>query len=638
MFDFIRTHSKMMLALIVLLIIPSFVFFGIEGYSRMTEGGAVTVAKVDGQAITRAEWDAAHQRAMDRIRAQTPNVDVRMLDTPQARRQTLDALVRERVLLTAANRQHLFPSDERVGQLFRTDPQFAGLRNPDGTVNKDILASQGMSSEGFVQQLRTEFGMQQVIGGVTRSVIAPPAVADAALDPLLQQREVQLQRFDASAYADKATPSDADLKTYYDAHVAEFRAPETATIEYVVLDLDVLAKDLTVPEADLKRYYEENIARYTEAEERRASHILIKADKDAPKAERDKAKAKAEALLAEVRKNPSSFAEVARKNSDDASAAQGGDLGTFQRGAMVKPFEDAVFSMKPGEISNVVETDFGYHIIELTEVRGGEKKSFDSVRNEIEAEVRKSLAQSRYAEAAEQFTNMVYEQPDSLQPEVERFKLDKRSATVERTPAPGAIGALASTRLLDAVFSDDALRNKRNTDAVEVGPNQIAAARVTAHQPARTLPLDEVQAHVRERVVAAQAAALAAKQGEALLAKIKSVPAADAPALGQTLTLSRAQTHGQPKEVVDAALRADATALPATLGVDLGAQGYAILRVMKVMPRDPAAGGGEASLRGLYKQAWANAVSQAYLAGLEKRHKVEIKTALVASAASASTP
>ena len=156
-----------------------------------------------------------------------------------------------------------------------------------------------------------------------------------------------------------------------------------------------------------------------------------------PAAERQKASAKAEALLEQVRKSPAQFAELAKKNSDDpGSAERGGDLDFFGRGAMVKPFEDAVFAMKPGEISNVVETEFGFHIIQLTAQRGGEKKSFDSVRAEIEDEVSKQLAQKRYAEAAEQFTNTVYEQSDSLQPVIDKLKLEKRTATVQRTPAP----------------------------------------------------------------------------------------------------------------------------------------------------------------------------------------------------------
>jgi peptidyl-prolyl cis-trans isomerase D len=636
MFDFVRTHSRLMLGLMVLLIFPSFVFFGVQGYSSFTDGTNQTVAKVDGHAITRAEWDQAHQRNIERMRRQMPNVDARLLDTPQMKRETLDGLVRDRVLLTTAAKMNLVPDDARLQRLFVTDPQFASLRNPDGSVNRELLAAQGMSSQMFEQQLRQEFGMQQVLGAVGQSSFASPTVAAVSLDALLQRREVQLQRFDSAAYRTKVTPTDADIEAYYKANEALFRAPEQASIEFVVLSLDALMKGVAVPEEDLRRYYDENASRYTQAEERRASHILLQVDAGASAADKQKAKARAEEVLAQVRKDPGSFAEVARKESQDpGSAAQGGDLDFFGRGMMTKAFEDAVFAMKAGEISNVIETDFGYHIITLTGVRGGEKKPFEAVRAEIEAEVRKSLAQRKYAEAAEQFTNTAYEQPDSLQPVIDKLKLQKQTATVTRTPAPGASGALASTKLLDAVFGADAVRNKRNTDAVEIGPNQLAAARIVQHTPARVLPLAEVKDAVRERVIAAQAAALAHKEGALRLAEVQKAPAT---ALAEAATtLSRAQPQGLPRNVVDAVMRTDAAKLPAAVGVDLGDQGYVVARIVQVLPREVAPGG-DAPLQQQYTQAWATAESLAYLAALKKRYKAEVKEAAVAAAAGASAP
>ena len=632
MFDFVRQHSRLMLGLIVLLIIPSFVFFGIDGYSRMSEGGNATVAKVDGKAVTQAEWDMAHRRAVENMRQRMPGADASLFDSPLAKQQSLDALVRERVLLAAANSAHLFPTDERLQRLFVTDPQFAGIRNPDGSVRKELLAAQGMSSEMFAQQLRTEYGMQQVMGGVARSTVAPAAVADAGLNALLQQREVQVERFDAAVYRAKVAPTDAELEAWHKANASQFRAPEQASIEYVVLDVAVLAKDVTVPEADLQRYYDENASRYTVAEERRARHILIKAEKEAPAADRAKAKARAEELLVQARAKPAEFAALAKANSqDEGSAAQGGDLDFFGRGAMVKPFEDAVYAMKPGEISPVIETDFGYHIIQFTEQRGGQKKALAEVRPEIEAEVRKSLAQRKYAEAAEQFSNMVYEQADTLQPVIDKFKLEKRTASVQRQPTPGAEGPLASAKLLEAVFKEDTLRNKRNTDAVEVGTSQLAAARVVGYQPERTLPLAEVKPLVLARVAAEQAAALARKDGEQRLAEAKAKPDLTLPV---SATVSRAQLQNLPRPVVEAALKANPDQLPATLGVDLGTEGYAVLRVAKVLPRDPAAGGGEAALRQQFAQALSTAETQAFYEALKKRYKVTV----TAPAAAASAP
>jgi peptidyl-prolyl cis-trans isomerase D len=298
---------------------------------------------------------------------------------------------------------------------------------------------------------------------------------------------------------------------------------------------------------------------------------------------------------------------------------------------MVKPFDDAVFAMKTGEISNLIETDFGYHIITLTSVRGGEKKPFESVRPEIEAEVRKSLAQKKYVEAAEQFTNTVFEQSDSLQPVIDKLKLTKLTATVQRTPPPGASGPLASAKLLESVFGNDAVRNKRNTDAVEVGPNQLVSARVVQHTPARTLPMAEVKEGVRNRLIQQQSAALARKEGEARKEALAKAPTETLPV---TLTLSRTQAQGAPRGVIDAVMRADASKLPVVTGVDLGAQGYVVLRVTKVVPREIPPGG-DAPLQSQYTQAWAAAESLAYQEALKKRFKAEIKTAAVAEAASA---
>lgn len=623
MFEFVRTHNRWLQLLLLILILPSFVVFGIQGYSSMTSGGNATVATVDGQSITQAEWDGSHQQQVERVRRQMPNADPKFFDSPAARAETLDALVRERVLQVAATKLHLAVPDDRLQRLFVSDPQFATVRNADGSVNKDLLAAQGMSSEVFAARLRQDLAVQQVQGGITGSVLLPQAVAVQAMDALLQRREVRYQRFDAKDYLAKVNPSDAEIEAFYKAHEADFKAPEQASIEYVVLDLESLKQGITVPADDLQKYYTENASRYTAAEERRARHILIKADKDAAPDVKQKAKARAEALLAEARKNPAGFAELAKKNSEDpGSAVQGGDLDFFGRGAMVKPFEDAAYALKVGEISNVVESDFGYHVIKLEAVRGGDKKPFEAVRASIEDEVRKQLATKKWAEVAEQFTNTVYEQADSLQPVLDKLKLSKRTATVQRTAAPGATGALASPKLLEAIFANDAVKNKRNTDAVEVGPNQLASAHVLQYQPARTLPLTEVRDAVRQRTAAAQAEAAARKDGEARLAQVKADPAAaDLP---NGLMVSRKGGEGLPREAVDAVLGADARKLPAVVGVALAGQGYLVARINAVLPRDlkPEE---EQGLKAQLGQAWARAESEAYFDALKRRFKVDKK-------------
>ncbi len=640
MFDFVRKHTRLFQGILLLLILPSFALVGMQGYTSFMDGSNAGVATVDGRKITQSEWDQAQSKQLERMRQQMPNIDPKLLDTPEVKREALDGLVRERVMQAAAAKQHLVVSDERLQNLFARDPQFAFLRNPDGTVNKSVLAAQGMSSQMFVERLRQDLSQRQVFVGVAGTAVESTANATVAFDALLQQREVQLQRFDAKEFAANIQPTDAEIEAFYKlpANTAQFQLPESAQIQYLVLNLEALKKGVTVNDDDLRKYYDENASRYGVAEERRASHILIKADKAAPAAERAKAKAKAEELLAVARKNPAGFADLARKNSqDEGSAVNGGDLDFFARGAMVKPFEDAAYAMKQGEISNVVESDFGYHVIELTGIRGGDKKPFDAVRTEVEAEVRKQLAQKRFTELAEQFTNTVYEQSDSLQPAADKLKLVIQTATVQRKPAPTALGPLASAKLLDAVFGNEALRNKRNTEAVETATSEMAAARVVQYNPARLQALADVKPQVREQLVRKLATAEAIKAGQARVAALQKTPAETAGLAGAVL-VSRAQPRELSRKVLDAVLVADAAKLPAVVGVDAGEGAFVVARIDKVLPRDPAV----IDIKRLaqqYAQAWSNAETQAYYNALKSQHKAVIKVAsAVAPAASAATP
>lgn len=636
MFEFIRNHSRLTLGFLLLLIIPSFVVFGIEGYTRFNSPDNEAVARVAGQNVTRAEWNQTHDRLVDRARREGPEAAA-PLQTEQARLNTLEGLLRERVLLQAATDQHLFPPVQRMVRLFDADPQYAGLRGPDGKISRELLAQIGMTPEMFDQRLRQDYGTRQVLAGVGLSGFAPAATAAQSLDALLQRREIQLQRFDPGAYRSKVKPTDAEIEAFYKANEALFRTPEQAQIEYVVLDGEALAKAFTISDEDARKFYADNAARFTAPEERRASHILIQAEAAAPAEQKAAAKAKAQALFDQAKANPASFAELAKKNSQDtASAALGGDLEFSRRGAMAsKALEDAVFSLETGKVGGPVESEFGWHVVVVTGVRGGKARPFDEVKAEIVAELRKARVSKEWPAKAEQFTNMAYEQPDSLKPLVDAFKLETQTATVTRAAAPGASGALASAKLLSSVFSTDALRDKRNTDAVEVGPNQLAAARVVQHQPARVLPLADVRDGVRERVIGEQAAALARKEGEARLQAVRSAPATQA--LGETQTISRLQARMLPPGLLDAVMRADAARLPHVAGVDLGPAGYAVVRVTKVLPRELPAGAapGTDPLRDQYAQAFAAAEADAYLEALKKRYKLEMKPAAKTAAAAA---
>ncbi len=627
MFDFVRKHTKLMMGVLFLLIIPSFVLFGLEGYTNMQERGAA-VAKVDGREITQAEWDAEHKLEVDRLRQSMPTLDLKLLDSPEARYGTLERMVRDRVLAAAVNAAKLTTSDQRLARELQQNEVIASLRGPDGKLDmaryKQLVGAQGLTPEMFENQVRQDLATRQVLAGIAGTGLATPAQANVSLGAFFEKREVQVARFNAADYAAKVTPTDAELEAFYKANPQLFQAPEQADVEYLVLDLDSVRRTLVVGEQDLKTYYEQNAARLAGQEERRASHILVAVPKGAPAAEREKAKAKAQELLDAVKKAPATFADVARKNSQDpGSAPNGGDLDFFSRGAMTKPFEDAAFALKKDEISPLVETEFGWHIIKLTDVRAPKQRSFEEIKPELEAELKKQQAQAKFAESADAFSNAVYEASDGLKSVAERFKLEVRTAAgVKRTPAPGAAGPLANPKFVGALFSADSIEKKRNTEAVEVGPSQLVSGRVTQYQPARTRPFEEVKAEVRQRVVADRSAELARKEGADKLAAWKANPATAS--LPEAVVLSREDAQKQPQAVVEAALRADPAALPAWLGVDLGAQGYAVLKVNKAVPRpapDAQAARQEAAQ---YERMWTTAESLAYYNMLKDRFKVQM--------------
>ena len=630
MFDFIRKHTKVTMALLFLLIVPSFILVGMDSANRSSDRG-VAVATVDGKDIMQSEWDRAHQVEVDRLRAQMPTLDVKLLDSPEARYGTLEKLVRDRVIAAAADKFKLASSDQRLARELQQSPEIASLRRADGSLDmeryRQLLGSQNLSPEMFEANVRADLSRRQVLTPLASSGMVGTVAADLTLDAFFEKREIQVARFNPADFAAKLNPTDAELEQFYKANEKMFQAPEQANIEYLVLDVAAVSKGIVVNEADLKTYYEQNVQRLSSAEERRASHILIASPKSAPAAERQKAAAKAAELLAAVQKAPDTFADVARKNSQDpGSAANGGDLDFFARGAMVKPFEDAAFGLKKGNLSAVVESDFGYHIIKLTDIKTSKQRSFEEMKPELEADLKKQQAQKKFAETAEVFTNGVYEQSDVLRPLAERLKLEVRSAgNVARQPQAGVTGVLANTKFLNAIFSPDSIEKKRNTEAIEIGPSQLASGRVVQYTPARTRPLVEVKSVVRERWLAERSAVDARADGAAKLAAWKATPAAAV--LPAAVVVSREQTQQLPNEVVDAALRADLSASPATpvmTGVDLGALGFAIVKVNKLVAREAPTDAIAKQGREQYIQAWTAAENLAYYNGLKERFKADI--------------
>ncbi len=622
MFESIRQHKKYLMGFLMILIIPSFVLFGVEGYSNANEGGE-TVATVKGQDIKQAEWDAAHQAQIERLQQAMPTIDIKLLDTPEARYAALETLVQQRVMALAAQELRIVTSDQRLQRDLQSNEVIASLRLPDGKLDieayRALLARQGMTPDMFENQVRQDLSVQQITQGVLTSGFTTPAAAAAGLKAFFERRQVRVAPFTAAQFAAQAVPTDADLQSHYQNNAAAFQTLEQADVEYVVLDAQAMAQDIRLNEADVRAYFEQNTTQWAGAEERRASHILFTLDPKADSAAQAAVKQKAEAVLAEVRQQPERFAALAKQHSQDpGSAAEGGDLNFFGRNAMVKAFEDVAFSLNKGQISDLVQTDFGWHIIRVTDIKEPPKPSFEALRAQIEDDLKKQQAQRLFAEAAETFTNMVYEQADSLQPVAERFKLTVQTQAGLTRRVQGDAGVWSNDRLLSAVFSPDSIAKKTNTEAVELGSGRLAAARIVRYAPAATQPFEQVKDAVRARWVSQRAVELAQAQGEQSLSAWKGGAAPTG--LGESRTISRVAALGLSLEAINAVMSASAQALPAWVGVKLPNQGYLAIQVEQVLP---AEGLGQAQDQ-QYAQAWTAAESKAYVESLKSRFKAQI--------------
>ena len=590
MFDFVRNNKRLLQGVLLLLIIPSFVLVGVDSYQNRGDGGA-GVASVDGRSITQQEWDDAQRRQIDQARQQMgPQFDQKMFDTPQAKRDVLENLIAERAVNAEIARSHLTVSDNAV---FKAINAIETFRKPDGSFDMDgyraALAAQGMTPEAFDARMRRDMAIQQLAGSIQGTAFVPRSVAARVSDINDQQREVQELVFPIAQYLPQVKVTDEMVKAFYEKNANLFQIPETVKAEYIVLDSAAVESQVTVSDAEVSQFYSANQKRFTTPEQRTASHILITKAQGAKPAEEAAAKAKAEAVLAEVRKNPADFAAIAKARSQDpGSAEQGGDLGLVERGSLVKSVEDAVYGLKEGEISGIVPSEFGYHVIKVTSIKPQTQKSLDQAKEEIAAEVKKSKLSKKYSELAELFNDSVYEQSDSLKPTADKLGLKIQTAEgLGRKPNP-ALGAAPynNAKFLTALFGTDAIKNKRNTEAVEVAPAVLIAGRVVEFKPASKRPLAEVEAAIRQRVTQEEALRLARQAGEAKLAAAKA--SGDATGFGETKVLSRTTQPAINGAGALAVFKADVTKLPAYVGVDLPGIGYGVYRIGKVsQPAQP---------------------------------------------------
>jgi peptidyl-prolyl cis-trans isomerase D len=574
MFDFVQKHRRF-LQIFLGLIAITFATWGIESYTRYA-GGHDAVASVNGSEISQREFSEQLRQQQEQLRRMFGGrLDPAMLDTPDARRAVLDQMIAQRLVAIEAAKRNLYMPREAVIEAITTAPEFQENGKFSPALYSAYLAQRGMTDKGNVQQLQAELPLMRFISSIGETAIVSRTVAARLAALEAQQREVSEARIRAQQFLPQVKVTDAQAKEYYEQNAAEFRTPERVRAEYVMLSADALAKQDPPTDEEIRKAYEARASAFRVEEQRRASHILVKTKEEADK------------IAAEVKANPNRFADLARKQSTDTgSAEKGGDLGWFSRGMMVKPFEDAVFSMKQGEI-RIAQSEFGFHVIRLTGIQEGKQRPLEDVKKELAAEIAKQKGQKKYSESAEAFSNTVYEQSESLKPAAEKFKLQIQTTGWVSKSGGQELGALDNPKLLAALFSSDAIVNKRNTDAVEVAPNTLVAARVIEHQAAAQRPFDEVKNDITETLKRREAFKLAEKEGIETFEKLKKGEDVQL-AWSSPKLVSRRDAQGLPNDILRRVVAADTSKLPAYIGAPIEGAGYLLMRITKVVEGKPA--------------------------------------------------
>jgi peptidyl-prolyl cis-trans isomerase D len=628
MLESIRKHSQGWIAkLILTLIAVPFALFGIDAYLKNV-GNDAAIAKVGGDSVSIQEYRASMHTLRDRLQKEG-NKDLTVLDSPAVKTSVLDRLIGEKLLAQEVINGHFKVNNDQLSQYIITLPEFQREGKFSQEVYDKLLAQNQMTPSQFEGRMRNEMLVSQVRDGIPLLAFTTPAVENATLSVEHQQREVSISEIKAKDFLSKVQVTPEEVKAYYDKHKDKFKVPEQVKLEYVMLSANSLIPQMKVDDAEAKHFYDENSSKFQGNEQRRASHILIGFGKNPTPAAKLEAKKKAEEVLAEVKKNPAKFAELAKKYSQDpGSAEKGGDLGLFARGAMVKPFEDATFSMKVGDISGLVESQFGYHIIKLTEISGN-NQGYDTLKPQIRAELMYQKAIAKFSEQADTFSNMVYEQSGSLKPAAEAFGLPIQKT--EWLSFDDGVKLFKNDKLMALAFSDEVLKEKRNSEAIEVSQNTLISVRVIDHKPSAPRTFDEVKGGIEDFLKIEKAGKMAVEQGTKALASLKAGQTVKDVDWTTPVLVDRKNAQGLTDLTMSNVFKVDTTKLPGYLGVSDPTKGYLIIKVSKV--QNKLADDQESQKTAVldYRTALATEYGSSYIATLRGDKSVTVNTKLLMS-------
>ena len=639
MLQSIRERAQGVIAwFIVILISIPFALFGINSY--LGGGSEPVAASVNGQEITQNEFEKGYRDFRQSLRQRLgENYRPEMIDEAKLRQEVLQMMIRNNLLTQKSEAMGLRVADELVRQVIVSIPGF----QVGGSFNQDAyergVRLQGLTPAGFEEQMRRGMVSEQLSKAVTNSEFTTRSELESLVRLRMQQRTFSHLVIPAARLLEGIEVSEQAIAAEYEANPDRFMAPERVKIEYLDLDLDGIAATLEADEETLRAYYNEHENQYKTREQRRASHILIPVDEGSSEADVEQARAEAEAALKRVR-DGESFAEVAKELSQDpGSAEEGGDLGFFESGIMDPAFDEAVFSLSVGEVSEPVRTPFGFHIIKLDEVREPIGKSFEEARQEVEQAYLKGEAGRLFYEYAEQLANITYEEPGSLQPAAEALGLEVK--TGDWITRDGGEGILAAPKVVGAAFSEDVMIAGNNSEAIELDPEHVMVLRVVDHEERSIKPLDAVEGQIRDRLRVERAMEKAQQRGEELVTRLEEGLALDALAAELGLEIVPAKQVGRDEREFPADLIEHLFTMPRPVD-DGNSYGYlamasgdlAVVSLSEVVEgtmADANEVGGEAALTDAMQRSRGKSYFQHMQANLYSQAEIEIPTEKSAS-------
>jgi peptidyl-prolyl cis-trans isomerase D len=627
MLDQIRTVAQGWVgkALLALITIP-FALFGIDSYLS-SAGHNVAVAKVGGDNISIQEYDNALKNMRNRLQSEG-KFDQAQLESTEVKSLVLNQLINKKLLSDEIQNAKFAISDSQLATYVTGMPDF----QKDGKFSQEIydktLEQNQLSPTKFEAGMRADLLAQQAQDSIARLGFISNARADEVLKLTNQHRVVTVSEIKTKDFVNQATVKPEEVKAYYELHKNKLIVPEQVKIEFLTLAPVDFMRTVNVSDDEVKKYYDENSAKFQGNEQRRASHILIAFGVSATPEQKQQAKAKAEEILAQIKKDPSKFEQLAVKNSQDpGSAAKGGDLGSFGHGAMVKPFEDAAFSMKINEVSNLVESEFGYHIIKVTEI-SGQNSDFKSLKPQIKGDLMFQKAKDEFAKQAETFSDLVYTQSGSLAPAAKAFGGQvQKSDWISRES--GAKFFKNNDKIMSLIFSNEVLKDRRNTEAVEISTDNLVSSRVVDYKPAAPKSFDEVKSGIESLLKFEAASKLAISKGDTALKDLRDGKAVSGIEWIPEVTVDRKNAQGLTDLAMNQVFKTNITKLPAYSGLADSKQGYLLVKVIKVDTSTLVDEEAKKAAKAELNAALANEYLAAYKQSLREKANVTVNEKLL---------